>query len=92
MGMQHEGQKLLEGFLKAIGAAEQIGGSVAGGVGVGIGAKGRKALSSEEVLTNALTYQEQIFHILDKSQTEVRYNGEWLELLRLEDMLKERWG
>lgn len=51
-------------------------------------AKGRKALSSEEVLTNALTYQEQIFHILDKSKTEVRYNGEWLELLRLEDVLK----
>jgi len=50
--------------------------------------KGRKALSSEEVLTNALTYQEQIFHILDKSKTEVRYNGEWLELLRLEDVLK----
>lgn len=51
-------------------------------------AKGRKALSSEEVLTNALTYQEQIFHILDKSKTEVRFNGEWLELLRLEDVLK----
>ncbi|MBR5800883.1 MAG: tyrosine--tRNA ligase [Lachnospiraceae bacterium] len=50
--------------------------------------KGRKALSSEEVLTNALTYQEQIFHILDKSKTEVRFNGEWLELLRLEDVLK----
>ena len=50
--------------------------------------KGRKALSSEEVLTNALTYQEQIFHILDHEKTQVRYNGEWLELLTMEDILK----
>lgn len=50
--------------------------------------KGRKALSSEEVLTNALTYQEQIFHILDREKTQVRYNGEWLELLTMEDILK----
>ena len=50
--------------------------------------KGRKALSSEEVLTNALTYQKQIFHILDREKTQVRYNGEWLELLTMEDILK----
>lgn len=50
--------------------------------------KGRKAMSDGEVLVNALTYQEQVFHILDKDKTEVRYNGEWLELLRLDEILK----
>ncbi len=50
--------------------------------------KGRKALSPEEVLANALTYQEQIFHVLDREKTDVRYNGEWLELLNMEDILK----
>ncbi len=50
--------------------------------------KGRRALSEKEILFNAQTYQEQVFHILDKSKTEVRYNGEWLELLRLEEILR----
>ena len=50
--------------------------------------KGRKAMTDGEVLVNALTYQEQVFHILDKDKTEVRYNGEWLELLRLDEILK----
>lgn len=50
--------------------------------------KGRKALTDKEVLVNAQTYQEQIFHILDREKTQVRYNGEWLELLGLSDMLE----
>ena len=50
--------------------------------------KGRKAMTEEEVLANAQTYQEQVFHILDKEKTEVRYNGEWLELLRLDEILR----
>jgi len=50
--------------------------------------KGRRAMSNEEVLRNAETYQEQVFHILDREKTIVRYNGEWLELLRLEQILK----
>ena len=50
--------------------------------------KGRKAMSEQEVFVNALTYQEQVFHILDKEKTQVRYNGEWLELLRLDEILK----
>lgn len=50
--------------------------------------KGRKALSDREVLINAQTYQEQIFRILAPEKTDVRYNGEWLELLTLEDILK----
>lgn len=50
--------------------------------------KGRKALTDKEVLVNAQTYQEQIFHILDREKTEVRYNGEWLEQLGLSEMLE----
>lgn len=50
--------------------------------------KGRKALTDQEVLVNAQTYQEQVFHILDESKTIVRYNGEWLELLTMSDIIK----
>ena len=50
--------------------------------------KGRKAMTDSEVLLNAQTYQEQIFHILDKQRTRVRYNGEWLELLNLGEIIQ----
>lgn len=50
--------------------------------------KGRKALSEREIMQNAQTYQEQIFRMLDPEKTTVRYNGEWLELLKLEEILK----
>ena len=50
--------------------------------------KGRKVLTEVEVSRNAQTYQEQIFRILDKDKTLVRYNGEWLELLSLSDALE----
>ncbi len=50
--------------------------------------KGRKALTDAEILRNAQTYQEQVFHILDRDKTVVRYNGEWLELLQLDQVLK----
>lgn len=50
--------------------------------------KGRKALTDEEVLINAQTYQEQIFHILDREKTQVRYNGEWLGRLNLSEVLE----
>ena len=50
--------------------------------------KGRKALSDKQVMENAVTYQEQIFRILDREKTAVYYNGEWLELLRFEEVLQ----
>lgn len=50
--------------------------------------KGRKAMTNQEVLVNAQTYQEQIFHILNREKTQVRYNGEWLEQLQLDEVLK----
>ncbi len=49
--------------------------------------KGRKAMTEQEVLVNAQTYQEQIFRILNREKTQVRYNGEWLEQLRLDEVL-----
>ncbi len=51
-------------------------------------AKGRRALSDREVLINAQTYQDQVFHVLDRDKTTVRYNGEWLELLTMKEILR----
>lgn len=48
----------------------------------------RPMLSEEEVRQNAKTYQEQVFRILDKKKTEVRYNSEWLGAMRSSDFLK----
>lgn len=39
----------------------------------------RPMLTPAEVRTNALSYQEQVFRILDPEKTEVHYNSEWLE-------------
>ena len=50
--------------------------------------KGRKAMTEQEVFLNAQTYQEQIFRILDREKTQVRFNGEWLELLNLNEVLQ----
>lgn len=51
-------------------------------------AKGRKALTNEEVLKNAETYKNQIFKVLDKDKTEVKFNSEWLSKLNFDDVLK----
>lgn len=50
--------------------------------------RGRKALSDEEVCANAQTYQEQIFHILDRDRTLVRRNSEWLGRLDFGQVLE----
>ncbi|GLB32216.1 tyrosine--tRNA ligase [Lacrimispora amygdalina] len=50
--------------------------------------KGRVALSDEKVKENALTYCEQIFKILDKEKTIVRFNSEWLSKLNFEDVIR----
>jgi len=50
--------------------------------------KTRKQLSREEVLTNAKTYEEQIFKIIDKNKTEVRFNSEWLAKLNFKDVIE----
>lgn len=48
----------------------------------------RPMLSEEQVQANAKTYQEQVFRILDKKKTEVRYNSEWLGTMQPQDFLK----
>ncbi len=48
----------------------------------------RPMLSEAQVKQNAKTYQEQVFRILDRDRTEVRYNSEWLGKMRPEDFLK----
>lgn len=50
--------------------------------------KGRNALTEEQVKENAKTYFEQIFKVLDKKKTTVRYNSEWLSKLNFEDVLR----
>lgn len=50
--------------------------------------KGRRAMTEREVFLNAQTYQEQVFRILDREKTQVRFNGEWLELLNLNEVLR----
>ncbi|WP_206872692.1 tyrosine--tRNA ligase [Clostridium zeae] len=49
--------------------------------------KTRKQLSKEQVIENAKTYEEQIFKILDKEKTRVRFNSEWLSKLNFEAVL-----
>jgi tyrosyl-tRNA synthetase len=48
----------------------------------------RPRLTREEVLAAAETYQAQAFKILDKAQTEVRYNSEWLGKFSPNDMIE----
>lgn len=48
----------------------------------------RKMLSAEEIQKNIETYLEQVKLILDIEKTEIVYNGDWLEKLSLEDVLK----
>ncbi|MDR2109296.1 MAG: tyrosine--tRNA ligase, partial [Coriobacteriales bacterium] len=48
----------------------------------------RPPLTREQVATNAATYVEQAFKILDKERTELVYNGDWLKRLNLEGILK----
>ncbi|MDY3360615.1 MAG: tyrosine--tRNA ligase [Clostridium celatum] len=48
----------------------------------------RKALTTEQVLENARTYETQIFKILDKEKTEVKFNSDWLSKMNFEDVIK----
>lgn len=50
--------------------------------------KTRKQLTKEQVIENAKTYEKQIFKVLDKSKTELRFNSEWLSKLNFEDVIK----
>src|SRR5258707_8332854 len=47
----------------------------------------RPPLTREQVDANAKTYLEQVYRILDKENTEVRYNSEWLGKIARHDMI-----
>lgn len=47
----------------------------------------RPALSEAEIRENMKTYEEQVFHILDRKKTRVVRNGTWLGALTLSDVL-----
>ena len=48
----------------------------------------RKPLTREQIDENAETYKQQVFKILDRETTEVRYNSEWLGKLGYEGTIR----
>ena len=47
----------------------------------------RPFVDPAEIDRNAQTYERQAFKVLDRSKTEVRHNGEWLDM-RAEDLFR----
>jgi tyrosyl-tRNA synthetase len=48
----------------------------------------RPPLSREQVRTNAKTYLQQVYKVLDPKKTEIRYNNDWLGELTGHEMVK----
>jgi tyrosyl-tRNA synthetase len=48
----------------------------------------RKPLSREDVLKNADTYASQVYKVLDRERTEVRFNSEWFGKMTAADMIR----
>ncbi len=48
----------------------------------------RKPLTKEEVQSNALTYQEQVFKILDPDKTKIVFNSAWMNALSPAEMIQ----
>ena len=48
----------------------------------------RKPLTRADVLANAQTYAEQVYKVLDKDKTELRFNSEWFDKMSAADMIK----
>jgi len=48
----------------------------------------RKPLTREDVEANARTYAEQVFKVLDRERTEVRFNSEWFGAMSAADMIR----
>ncbi len=48
----------------------------------------RRPLTREDVLANAETYADQVFKVLDKARTEVRFNSEWFGKMDAADMIR----
>ena len=50
--------------------------------------KTRPPLSREQVDANAASYQEQVFKVLDRDRTEVRYNREWFGDMGFDEVIR----
>ncbi len=48
----------------------------------------RKPLTGEDVLANARTYADQVFKVLDRERTEVRFNSEWFGPMSAADLVR----
>ena len=48
----------------------------------------RPILTPDEVAMNSRTYADQVFHVLDREKTIIRYNAEWLSKLTFEELIK----
>jgi tyrosyl-tRNA synthetase len=48
----------------------------------------RPPMTRSQIEENAETYKTQVFKILDREKTEIRFNSEWLEPLKFEDMIR----
>ena len=48
----------------------------------------RKPLTREDVEANARTYADQVFKVLDREKTELRFNSEWFGKMSAADMIK----
>jgi tyrosyl-tRNA synthetase len=48
----------------------------------------RRALTRDQVRANAETYAEQVFKVLDREHTELRFNSEWFDTLGAADMVR----
>ncbi len=48
----------------------------------------RKPLSREDIEANAKTYADQVFKVLDRDKTEVRFNSEWFGAMSAADMVR----
>ena len=48
----------------------------------------RKPLTRDDVLANAETYADQVFKVLDRDRTEVRFNSEWFGAMSAADMIR----
>jgi tyrosyl-tRNA synthetase len=48
----------------------------------------RKPLSREDIESNAKTYADQVFKVLDRGKTEVRFNSEWFGAMGAADMIR----
>lgn len=48
----------------------------------------RPMLSPDEIQTNARTYMEQFFKVVDKNRTEIRWQSEWFSTFALDEVIK----